>query len=63
MLTDWELWACAVEVQRVHGESAPLEVAARIGALALEGDAAGVAAWKVIALRLCQLRTRPTQPT
>lgn len=56
MLSDWELWACAGEVHRRHGERAPLVVAERIGALALAGDADGIAAWTAIASRLQQLR-------
>lgn len=55
-LTDRELWACALEVQRQHGKRAPIHVAERIGALVLAGDAAGVATWKAIAARLDQLR-------
>jgi hypothetical protein len=56
MLRDWELWACAAEVQRQHGVEAPLFVAERIGALALAGDVEGMAAWKAVAARLQQLR-------
>ncbi len=55
VLPDWELWACAGEVQRQHGERAALHVAERIGALALAGDAAGVEVWKQIARRLERL--------
>ena len=56
MLSNWELWACAAEVHRQHGDMAPVVAAERIGALALAGDGDGVAAWKAIALRLQQLR-------
>jgi len=49
------LWACALAVERQHGERAPVFVAERIGALALAGDAAGVARWKAIAARMAQL--------
>lgn len=42
-------------VNRIHGTRAPLHVAERNGALALVGDAAGVARWKEIAVRLDQL--------
>jgi hypothetical protein len=59
MLTQWEIWACAAEVQREHGEAAPVFVAARIGALVLEGDVEGIATWKAIAARLQQLRRQP----
>lgn len=58
-LSDWELWACANEVLRQHGDEAPLHVAERIGALALAGDAAGVETWKAIAARVDQLRSVP----
>lgn len=62
MLSDWEVWACALEVQREHGDAAPRFVAERIGALVLEGDLAGVEAWKAIALRLQQLQAQSAQP-
>ena len=55
-ITDWELWACAVQVERTHGERAPVFVAERIGALALAGDLDGVEAWKGIAARLEELK-------
>jgi hypothetical protein len=42
--------------RKQRGEAAPLFVAERIGALALAGDEAGVAIWKVIAARLDILR-------
>lgn len=51
-LSDWELWACASTVLQQHGDQAPLFVAERIGALALEGKAEGVAAWQEIAVRI-----------
>lgn len=54
-LTDWELWACAQQVIQQHGDRAPVVVAARIGALAEEGDDEGVDAWKAIAARVDQL--------
>lgn len=50
-----ELWACAIEMLRQHGEDAPVRVAARIGAMVLAGDTAGIATWKAIAHRLDQL--------
>lgn len=52
MLTDWELWACASTVLRQQGERAPMFVAERIGALALEGKSEGVATWQQIAARI-----------
>lgn len=53
---DQHIWTCALAVEKQHGEAAPLFVAERIGALALAGDEAGVAIWKVIAARLDILR-------
>jgi len=55
MLGDKELWACAHQVLKTHGDSAPRHVAERIGELALQGDAEGVATWKAIARRLSDL--------
>jgi len=53
MLTeDRHLWASALAVEKQHGSGAPRFVAARIGALALAGDSAGVARWKAIAAKL-----------
>lgn len=46
------IWACALAIQRQYGERAPLHVAERLGALALAGDADGVAMWQAIAARL-----------
>lgn len=46
------IWACALAVERQHGSRAAVFVAERIGALALQGDAAGVEMWKAIAARL-----------
>jgi len=58
-LSDWELWACAAEVIRRHGNGAQLHVAERIGSLGLAGDVAGVHAWKLIAQRVDQLSRSP----
>jgi hypothetical protein len=59
MLTDWELWAAAHRMLEEHGSDASAFVASRIGALALEGEAAGVAAWKEIARRMVELGAVP----
>jgi len=53
---DRELLACALQVERQHGDDAPRFVAERIGALAVAGDQEGIATWKSIARRLDQLR-------
>lgn len=56
MIGDRELWACAVQVLRQHGQDAPAFIAGRIEALALRGDEQGVATWKGIAARLDAIR-------
>ena len=55
MLSIWELWACAQQTIKAHGNHAPVFVAERIGQLALEGDEDGVATWKAIAARIEQM--------
>ena len=55
-ISDRELWACALAVERRYGDRAPVHVAERIGALVLDGDHDGVEVWKAIAARLDQLR-------
>jgi len=57
MTPERELWACALLVEREHGDHAAAWVAARIEALAAEGDPDGVARWKAIAERLSMLWT------
>ncbi len=52
-----ELWACALAIEKQHGNQAAVWIADRIGALALDGDAAGVARWKAIAEKLALLWT------
>ena len=55
MISDRELWACAQQVIEQHGDRAPMFVAERIGALAIEGDKVGVVTWMMIAARVEQL--------
>lgn len=57
MTPERELWACALLVERQHGDDAPAFIASRIGALSLAGDAAGVERWKAIAEKLSILWT------
>jgi hypothetical protein len=59
VLSEWELWSVANATIEQHGSDAPLFVASRIGALAVAGDPAGVAAWKEIARRMVQLTADP----
>lgn len=52
MTPEQHVWACALAVERQHGTRAVVFVKERIGALALQGDTAGVEMWKAIAARL-----------
>ena len=61
MRPEQERQAEALAVLRTHGKGAPLYVAERICALAIDGDFAGVERWKQIAARLePMLATTPT---
>ena len=59
MTPDQERWAEALMVLRQHGDFARVFVAERIGALAVQGDAAGIRRWKEIAAKLHQLIEAP----
>lgn len=62
MTDDQVRLGAAMMMIRRYGEQAPLRVAERIGELAVAGDAAGVAAWKIIAQRMDRiLRAGPAQ--
>ena len=61
-LTTWELWACASEILKTHGNKAPLFVAEQLGALALKGDEEGIRTWQEIARRIEALE-EPTYAT
>jgi hypothetical protein len=56
---DRELWGCALQVLRQHGERAPDFIAERVSALASAGDQLGVSTWLAIATRMDQLVTEP----
>jgi hypothetical protein len=61
MTPEKELWACALLVEREHGERAPVWIATRIGELTLAGDRAGIERWTAIAAKLDQCRARDLQ--
>ena len=42
-LSEWELWACANQVLKLHGLKGAHHVADQICALALQGDEDGIA--------------------
>jgi type II secretory pathway component GspD/PulD (secretin) len=50
-----ERWAEALAIDRQYGDQAHVRIDERIGALAVQGDMAGVDRWKQIAARLHQL--------
>jgi hypothetical protein len=62
MTEDEVLLGTAMMLLKRYGDTAPLKVAERIGELAIEDDAAGVAVWKAIAARMDEiLRAAPMQ--
>lgn len=61
MTPDRERLAEALAVLRIHGQNAACHVAERIGALAIDGDLAGIERWKQIAARLQPLLTETRQ--
>ena len=63
MLSEWELWACANEVLKTHGEIAAVYVAEQIGARVLAGDEDGIATWQAIAHRIAGLSQVHGSPT
>jgi hypothetical protein len=56
MLSDWELWACALEVEKQHGVQSPQFISERLVALARAGDEDGALAWTGISNRYDQLQ-------
>jgi hypothetical protein len=61
MITDWRL-AEALQIQKLHGDDAPLWVAERRGALLLAGDEAGVVRMDAIAAKLDELLAMKRRP-
>lgn len=61
-MTDFELWACAHQVLRQHGERAPSFIAERIGAMVLANNLDGMRVWKEIARRAADLMMPPGGP-
>jgi hypothetical protein len=59
-ITEWELWACANEMIRQHGDNAGPFAAMRSDALMDEGDAGGARIWRLISTRIDQLLLAPT---
>ncbi len=63
MLTDWELWAVAVETVRQHREAAGAFTTARVAALRLAGDERGAAVWEAIASRIVDMAAQSAPGT
>lgn len=55
MLSEWELWACANELVRQHGQDAPIEAAMKADKLLWNGDRQGAATWRLIVHRVNEL--------
>jgi hypothetical protein len=58
-ISDWELWACANEMIRQHGEDAGSFAAMRADALFDQGDLGGARIWRLISARADQLLAAP----
>ena len=60
-IEDWELWACANEMIRQHGEDATTRAAMRADELLEAGDRIGAATWKGIMDRIEELVAAPPE--
>jgi hypothetical protein len=58
MISEWELWACANEMIRQHGNDAAIHAAMRLDALFEKGDQAGVVTWRLILARINELSAK-----
>jgi hypothetical protein len=59
-VSEWELWACANELIRQHGDDAAIHGAMRADRLLFDGDAAGAAVWRQIVRRINALQAPGT---
>jgi hypothetical protein len=62
MLSDWELWACANDFVRRHGEDAAIHAAMRADELLAEAEFEGAKNFQEIVRRIEQLLERPAGP-
>jgi hypothetical protein len=58
-VSEWELWACAQETIRQHGEKAAGHATARIETLEAQGATRGAVTWRLIRDRIAQLQEEP----
>jgi len=56
MIEEWELWACAHEFVRRHGEDAAIHAAMRADALFDEGDMEGARTFRMIVKKINELQ-------
>lgn len=59
MSADQHLWACALEIERQHGEAAFLFASTRADALEAEGAFEGARTWRAILRRIEALEGHP----
>ena len=59
MISDRELWSCALEQIRQHGEDAAVQAAMRADELLNEGSIDGAATWQRIVRRINELQGTP----
>ncbi len=55
MISDREIWACAIETIRQHGEDAAIHAAMKADELLEVGAIDGSAAWQRVVRRIIQL--------
>lgn len=58
MTGDRHLWACALEVERQHGEEASMFASRRADELQATGAFEGARTWRAIHQRICELGGR-----
>ncbi|MFZ4745860.1 MAG: DUF6961 family protein [Sphingomonas sp.] len=54
-MTDWELWACAHQMRKQHGNEALTKAAERLDALYEADDREGYGIWCQIVTRIAKL--------
>lgn len=59
MTPERELWACALEMIRQHGDDAGVRVAMKADALLEAGELDGASRWQAILRRVSELQRSP----
>lgn len=60
MISRWELWACANEMIRRHGEDAAIQAAMKADELLEAGEHEGSTTWRLIMHRVHELQRGAT---